>query len=305
MRVHQPQAAVTAAPGGLTERVAPGAPRAQQGAGAVPAERRLLGGSNPRGSASQPGKAMEEPDLYENVGMKQPFCLRKAAAPGSAAAWRRALGTALALATVLALGASLAAVGALYARAERELRAARAAAAGASALPGCALDAASHGPRGGGAAPGGAPSCADRLGRLVQRLSNGWKYHDGKIYYFSSDLKSWQDAEDFCVSEQSHLTSVTSREQQEYLVRNAGDKGHWIGLTDLGTEGTWRWVDGTEYRQNMSFWAPQQPDNWDDGSGSGEDCAHLQPEDSNLWNDKSCSTPLHWICEKRLDVAGL
>ncbi|XP_068800041.1 C-type lectin domain family 4 member F-like isoform X2 [Struthio camelus] len=172
------------------------------------------------------------------------------------------------------------------ARAERELRAARAAAAGASALPGCALDAASH-------------------GRLVQRLSIGWRYHDGKIYYFSSDRKSWQDAEDFCVSKQSHLTSVTSLEEQEYLAREAGKTFYWIGLTDLGTEGTWRWVDGTEYRQNMSFWAPQQPDNWDYGPLGREECAQIHPVGNGLWNDHNCNFTFAWICEKRLDVAGL
>ncbi|XP_064367782.1 C-type lectin domain family 4 member F-like isoform X2 [Dromaius novaehollandiae] len=242
---------------------------------------RLLGGGGSRGSAPRPDMAEAE---YENMELKQH--VSPAAAPGSAAApGRRALGAALALGTVLALGASLAAVGALYARAERELRAARAAAAaGASALPSCAPDAA-H-------------------GRWLQQLSLGWRYHDGKIYYFSTDRKSWQDAEDFCVSKRSHLASITSAEEQEYLAGQVGSRGHWIGLTDAGTEGTWRWVGGTEYSQNMSFWAPGQPDNWQEASGGREDCAHLQPEDSNLWNDGSCAQSLHWICEAALEEAG-
>ncbi|XP_067153367.1 C-type lectin domain family 4 member F-like [Apteryx mantelli] len=247
---------------------------------------------------------MEGEELYENTEMKQRFFLEEAPAPGSVPPWRRALGPALALGTVLALGVSLVAVGALYVRAERELRAARAAAAGASALPGCALNA-SHGPRTGCAAPGGAASCSERLGQWLHQIFKDWKYHDGKIYYFSSDRKPWQEAEDFCVLEQSHLTSITSPEEQEYLAREAGNQGHWIGLTDLGTEGTWGWVDGTEYSENASFWAPGQPDNWDDGTAPEEDCVHLQPEDSNLWNDRRCTAPLHWICEKDLDMSGL
>uniref|UniRef100_A0A8C6ZBP2 C-type lectin domain-containing protein n=1 Tax=Nothoprocta perdicaria TaxID=30464 RepID=A0A8C6ZBP2_NOTPE len=82
------------------------------------------------------------------------------------------------------------------------------------------------------------------------RLRRGWKYHDGKIYYFSSDRKPWQDAEDFCVSKRSHLVSVTSAAEQEYLARQAGTGFYWIGLTDNEPEGIWRWVDGTEYQQN-------------------------------------------------------
>ncbi|XP_025904715.1 C-type lectin domain family 4 member K-like [Nothoprocta perdicaria] len=85
---------------------------------------------------------------------------------------------------------------------------------------------------------------------LLQRLSSGWKYHDGKIYYFSSDRKPWQDAEDFCVSKRSHLVSVTSAAEQEFLAQEAGKEFYWIGLTESGTEGSWRWVDGTEYRQD-------------------------------------------------------
>uniref|UniRef100_A0A8C4KAK3 C-type lectin domain-containing protein n=1 Tax=Dromaius novaehollandiae TaxID=8790 RepID=A0A8C4KAK3_DRONO len=69
------------------------------------------------------------------------------------------------------------------------------------------------------------------------------------IYYFSTDRKPWQDAEDFCVSTRSHLASITSAEEQ--VGAWVGSRGHWIGLTDAGTEGTWRWVGGTEYSQNM------------------------------------------------------
>ncbi|XP_062430466.1 C-type lectin domain family 4 member F-like [Rhea pennata] len=180
------------------------------------------------------------------------------------------------------------------ARAERELRAERAAAANAS-----------HEPPRGCAAPGGAASCRERLEQLAQRLSEDWRYHNGNIYYFSREPKPWQDAEDFCVSEQSHLTSITSPEQQEYLTKQVGGDAYWIGLTDLGIEGTWRWVDGTEYKPGVSFWAPGQPDNWEEASEGREDCAHLQPEDSNQWNDKGCSSPLRWICQKGMDAAGL
>ncbi|XP_067153341.1 C-type lectin domain family 4 member F-like isoform X2 [Apteryx mantelli] len=211
--------------------------------------RRLLGEGSWWDSALRTGMAAQGADLYESLKIKYPR------------------------------GSSQ------DVRAERELRAARAAAAGASALPGCALNA-SH-------------------GQWLQWLSIGWKYHDGKIYYFSSDRKPWQEAEDFCVSKQSHLTSVTSAEEQEYLTREGGKRSYWIGLTKVEKEGTWRWVDGTKYSENASFWAPGQPDNTDYGPSGREECAQIHPVGNGLWNDHNCNVSFLWICKRHLDTAGL
>uniref|UniRef100_A0A8C6ZDX8 C-type lectin domain-containing protein n=1 Tax=Nothoprocta perdicaria TaxID=30464 RepID=A0A8C6ZDX8_NOTPE len=227
-------------------------------------------------------------------------------------------------------------------RAERELRAARAAAAGASAPPACAHNG-SLGERAPSATPGGeqdgngsqgAGTCARRwqqrdpgspngtrglspvdirdlhtllkapvvsTGQWLQRLSIGWKYHDGKIYYFSSDRKPWKDAEDFCVSKKSHLVSVTSAAEQV----GAAEGFYWIGLTDIEQEGVWRWVDGTKYRQDTSFWAPGQPDNTDYGPSGREECAQIHPVGRGLWNDHNCNVSFPWICKRRLDVNGI
>uniref|UniRef100_A0A8C7ED37 C-type lectin domain-containing protein n=1 Tax=Nothoprocta perdicaria TaxID=30464 RepID=A0A8C7ED37_NOTPE len=97
------------------------------------------------------------------------------------------------------------------------------------------------------------------------------------VYYFSRIKKTWNKSESFCTTVNAHLVTVSSA--QEFLAREAGNESYWIGLTDAFTEGTWRWVDGTEYRQD--------------------------PEDSNLWNDKPCSASLRWICARSLDADGL
>ncbi|XP_062430464.1 C-type lectin domain family 4 member F-like [Rhea pennata] len=101
------------------------------------------------------------------------------------------------------------------------------------------------------AAPGGAASCRERLGRWLQRLSIGWRYHDGNIYYFSRSKKTWEDSEAFCTAVKAHLASISSAEEQEYIAGQAGNLQYWIGLTDRVKEGTWRWVDGTEYKPGV------------------------------------------------------
>ncbi|XP_025051238.1 C-type lectin domain family 4 member F-like [Alligator sinensis] len=82
---------------------------------------------------------------------------------------------------------------------------------------------------------------------LLTRVSQGWRHHGGNLYYFSEKKRSWKEAERFCVSQNSHLSSVLSREEQEYLATQVKDADHWIGLSDHEADGSWRWVDGSKY----------------------------------------------------------
>ncbi|XP_065454480.1 C-type lectin domain family 4 member F-like isoform X4 [Chrysemys picta bellii] len=147
----------------------------------------------------------------------------------------------------------------------------------------------------------------DNVSDVLTKLSRGWTFYGGNLYYFSQRRKSWDEAEQFCASQDSHLTSVSSQAEQEFLSRETQGEAHWIGLTDLGTEGSWRWVDGTEYRADVSrgFWARNQPDNWHQGTGGGEDCVHIHPFNRNLWNDVNCTLPFRWICKQAHGPAGL
>ncbi|XP_013370198.1 PREDICTED: C-type lectin domain family 4 member F isoform X2 [Chinchilla lanigera] len=132
--------------------------------------------------------------------------------------------------------------------------------------------------------------------QLLQLILQGWKVFEGNLYYFSHVKKSWHEAEQFCVSRGAHLTSVTSQREQAFLVQFTSTSYHWIGLTDRGTEGSWRWTDGTPFSntQSRGFWDKNQPDNWQHGSGDTEDCVHIQKK----WNDISCNASYHWICKK-------
>ncbi|KAM9142550.1 C-type lectin domain family 4 member K-like [Pangshura tecta] len=139
------------------------------------------------------------------------------------------------------------------------------------------------------------------------KLSRGWRFYGGNLYYFSQERKSWDEAERVCVSQDSHLTSVSSQAEQEFLSKEAQGDAHWIGLTDRQTEGSWRWADGTEYRADASrgFWMENQPDNHDPKKDGGEDCVHTVPRKRNLWNDANCTQPFRWICKQAHGPAGL
>ncbi|XP_059515478.1 C-type lectin domain family 4 member F isoform X3 [Myotis daubentonii] len=133
---------------------------------------------------------------------------------------------------------------------------------------------------------------------LLQLILQGWKVYNRNMYYFSHVKKSWQEAEKSCVSEGAHLASVTSAEEQAYLTEFTRSSDYWIGLNDRGTEGSWRWIDGTPFNYDRSrvFWNNNQPDNWQHGNGQDEDCVHVQQK----WNDNNCNALYQWICKKPL-----
>uniref|UniRef100_A0A673L6Y0 C-type lectin domain-containing protein n=1 Tax=Sinocyclocheilus rhinocerous TaxID=307959 RepID=A0A673L6Y0_9TELE len=64
-------------------------------------------------------------------------------------------------------------------------------------------------------------------------------------YFFSSDMKSWHDALEDCVSKASNLMSIQDIHDSSIF---------WIGLNDVASEGNWEWSDGTSLKTpTLSF----------------------------------------------------
>ncbi|KAM5227553.1 C-type lectin domain family 4 member K [Ctenodactylus gundi] len=130
---------------------------------------------------------------------------------------------------------------------------------------------------------------------ILQKVSQGWKFFRENFYYFSHIPKTWYSAEQFCMSREAHLTSVTSESEQEFLYKTAGGLPSWIGLTKAGAKGNWYWVDGTAFtKQSVSFWTPGEPNN----VGNNEHCANIKVSSLRSWNDESCDSKLLFICKQ-------
>lgn len=72
---------------------------------------------------------------------------------------------------------------------------------------------------------------------------------------------------------------------------------YWIGLNDIATESTWRWI-GSGLNATVTHWHPGQPDNDD----NNENCVHTDGTHAGSWNDAECAVTSHmlyYICEKR------
>ncbi|XP_053921706.1 C-type lectin domain family 4 member F-like [Cuculus canorus] len=241
--------------------------------------------------------AAETSDQYETLHVQYPPGYGRGPLPSPPVS-RWALGSVLAVGTggLLVLGAALAALVTLYVQGQAELREARAelAAAGVLLNP--------DSPHSPGESSAVAQRRKDQLGRWLQGLALGWRYHQGNIYFFSAERKRWDEAQVACRATHAHLTSITSSEEQDYLARESRGGTYWIGLVATGPGGSWHWVDGSPYSSAQSFWAAGQPDNVDHGEWGRESCAQIHPVGNSLWNDHNCNFTFFWICKR--DLSG-
>uniref|UniRef100_A0A3P8UDS1 C-type lectin domain-containing protein n=1 Tax=Cynoglossus semilaevis TaxID=244447 RepID=A0A3P8UDS1_CYNSE len=119
---------------------------------------------------------------------------------------------------------------------------------------------------------------------------NGYLLYRDFCYHFETEtVKSWQDAEDHCTSEQGHLVSFHSEEELSFLtVVQQAKSDVWIGLRrkvgpklDFG----WGWTDKTSV--GYVNWAPGEPNN----------CVEMY--DDGRWNDNNCLQKRGFACRHR------
>ncbi|XP_051270837.1 C-type lectin domain family 4 member E-like [Dicentrarchus labrax] len=136
----------------------------------------------------------------------------------------------------------------------------------------------------------------------------GWEQHGRQCYYFSTDYLTWSESRDECRQKGGDLVQIDSREEQTLLelklrgrMNNEWDM-FWIGLTDSEKEGTWLWVDGSPLNESLTFWFPDEPDNWSWYDPDDADCVTIgnraEPPDLKCWFDESCKYTRRRICEK-------
>ncbi|KAK1140092.1 asialoglycoprotein receptor 1-like isoform X5 [Acipenser oxyrinchus oxyrinchus] len=123
-----------------------------------------------------------------------------------------------------------------------------------------------------------------------------WQEFSGKCYYFSKGERDWQKAKEFCYNQDAVLAMVKTQQELDYI-RGKITSNHWLGLSDLDTEGAWKWLDGDSVNLQSGFWDTNEPNN----SGN-EDCGQLKFFASlpHKLNDVSCTINYRWICQKLL-----
>lgn len=128
-------------------------------------------------------------------------------------------------------------------------------------------------------------------------------------FFFSNasdwgSTKSWEDARKACDGMGSHLVTISTSDVQNFLAEYApttyyGRQQFWTGLNDRATEGSFQWVDGTQYTANAfaGQWR-QEPNNL----AGTEHCGAMLP--GGKWNDADCTDTKNYICRQPLPNAN-
>lgn len=81
----------------------------------------------------------------------------------------------------------------------------------------------------------------------TERIPGDARTFNGHSYKFFPEQLSWKEAKARCESMGGRLVMVETLEENAFvasLVAEGGKVDAWIGATDEGSEGQWRWVDG-------------------------------------------------------------
>ncbi|XP_078617731.1 uncharacterized protein LOC144885643 [Branchiostoma floridae x Branchiostoma japonicum] len=111
-----------------------------------------------------------------------------------------------------------------------------------------------------------------------------------------SEEKSWYDAGNTCATFGGTLVMPKNEDIHQFclILKNGADANakFWIGITDIGTEGSWRYADGTAV-VGFNKWNTGEPNN----SGGDEGCGEYLPAGQDTWNDLNCGTPQKFLCQ--------
>ncbi|KAM6216266.1 killer cell lectin-like receptor subfamily F member 1 [Rhynchocyon petersi] len=113
-----------------------------------------------------------------------------------------------------------------------------------------------------------------------------WLKYQEKCYWFSNELKNWNDSYEYCLDRKSHLLIIQDQLEMTFIQKNIRQSNYvWIGLTLTSLNKTWTWVDGTPLDPDLFFIK---------GAAKEYSCAATK---ENKVYSESCSSIFKWICQ--------
>ncbi|ROT76550.1 C-type lectin [Penaeus vannamei] len=138
----------------------------------------------------------------------------------------------------------------------------------------------------------------------AQRVCDGGFHniYDHCIQFRTQEV-SWYEGKNLCSNMGAKLAKVDDANFMYYLVkfiRNNGLDGYyyWIGASDEGHDGLFRWTDGTAVKMGTPFWGDSSDQVQEPDSNYNHNCVFLARHDHFFFFDYDCSAPEAIICEK-------
>ncbi|CAI9166245.1 unnamed protein product [Rangifer tarandus platyrhynchus] len=118
-----------------------------------------------------------------------------------------------------------------------------------------------------------------------KKCKSKWSCCGQKCYYFSDELKNFEDSKKICKEMGSTLLKIEDEEELNFI-QSQLSYFYWIGLSREGTGNQWTWEDKS--RPFLKF-------DWKE-SDKGN-CARIA---TMKMSASDCSRFMHFICEKRI-----
>ncbi|XP_073451669.1 C-type lectin domain family 2 member E-like isoform X1 [Aquarana catesbeiana] len=125
--------------------------------------------------------------------------------------------------------------------------------------------------------------------RIYVQCMDDWVLYRGKCYYFSDQIHTWKNSQNFCKSNNSSLAIIDNEKEMKFLNLLSTNK-YWIGLSRAKNDSGWVGTDGTFYSETISY-ITRLAD-----PGESEH-VYLNGEG---FKSGSGRYPKKWICSKRL-----
>jgi len=111
----------------------------------------------------------------------------------------------------------------------------------------------------------------------------------------SAPLLAWTAAEQACGAwaPGATLALVDSARENDFLASAVPQLTFWIGASDLDSNGSYVWPDGSAVSPDLG-WESTQPD---EPVRAGGNCVELRLGTAGLWFDRPCSTLNAQVCE--------
>ncbi|XP_018012021.1 macrophage mannose receptor 1 [Hyalella azteca] len=117
---------------------------------------------------------------------------------------------------------------------------------------------------------------------------------EDSCYKLVLDPKTWQEAEDYCISQGAHLTSVERITENSLIFAMAagyGEENLWMGLNSNKKADQYLWVDG--FPVLYTNWGPREPN----VSNTDNRCVMISSTADGTWYSRPCDQLQPFVCK--------